>query len=42
MLNISILKYIWGGVKSFLPYDEKKDVAQEKDSGGIRGVISSG
>nr|DAS65742.1 MAG TPA: hypothetical protein [Caudoviricetes sp.] len=44
MLNISILKYKWWGVevKSYLPYDEKKDVIQKEDNRGIRGIISSG
>lgn len=42
MLNMSILKYKWGGVKSYLPYDEKKDVTQKEDNRGIRGIISSG
>ena len=32
----------WGGVKSYLPYDEKKDVTQKEDNRGIRGIISSG
>lgn len=42
MLNMSILKYKWGGVKSYLLYDEKKDVTQKEDNRGIRGAISSG
>lgn len=44
MLNISILKYKWGGrgVKSCLLYDEKKDATQGEDSRGIRGTVSSG
>lgn len=42
MLNMSILKYKWGGVKSCLLYDEKKDVTQGEDSRGIRGTVSSG
>lgn len=43
MLNISILKYKWGGgVKSCLLYDEKKDATQGEDSRGIRGIVPSG
>lgn len=44
MLNIRILKYKWwgGGVKSYLPYDEKKNVTQKEGNRGIRGIISSG
>lgn len=43
MFNISVLKYKWGGgVKSYLPYDEKKDVTQKEGNRGIRGIISSG
>lgn len=42
MLNISILKYKWGGVKSCLFYDEKKDATQGEDSRGIRGTVPSG
>lgn len=42
MLNISILKYNWGGVKSCLLYDEKKDATQGEDSRGIRGTVPSG
>lgn len=42
MLNISILKYKWGGVKSYLLYDEKKDATQGEDGRGIRGTVSSG
>lgn len=44
MLNISILKYKWGGerVKSCLLYDEKKDATQGEDSRGIRGTVPSG
>lgn len=42
MLNISILKYKWGGVKSCLLYDEKKDDTQGEDSRGIRGTVPSG
>lgn len=29
------------GVKSYLPYDEKKNVTQKEDNRGIRGIISS-
>lgn len=29
-------------VKSYLLYDEKKDVTQKEDNRGIRGAISSG
>lgn len=42
MLNISILKYKWGGVKPCLLYDEKKDATQGEDSRGIRGTAPSG
>lgn len=42
MLNISILKYKWGGVKYCLLYDEKKDATQGEDSRGIRGTVPSG
>lgn len=42
MFNISVLKYKWGGVKSCLLYDEKKDAIQGEDSRGIRGTVSSG
>lgn len=42
MLNMSILKYKWGGVKSCSLYDEKKDVTQGEDSRGIRGTVPSG
>lgn len=42
MLNISILKYKWGGVKSCLFYDEKKDVTQKEGNRGIRGTVPSG
>lgn len=42
MLNISILKYKWGGVKPCLLYDEKKDATQGEDSRGIRGTVPSG
>nr|DAI95018.1 MAG TPA: hypothetical protein [Caudoviricetes sp.] len=41
-MNINILKLNWGGVKSYLPYDEKKNVTQKEDNRGIRGIISSG
>jgi hypothetical protein len=42
-MNINILKLNWGGeVKSYLPYDEKKDVTQKEGNRGIRGIISSG
>jgi hypothetical protein len=46
-MNINILKLNWGGgggggVKSYLPYDEKKNVTQKEDNRGIRGTISSG
>lgn len=42
-MNINILKLNWeGGVKSYLLYDEKKDVTQKEDNRGIRGAISSG
>jgi hypothetical protein len=42
-MNINILKLNWGGgVKSYLLYDEKKDVTQKEDNRGIRGIISSG
>ena len=45
-MNINILKLNFflggGGVKSYLPYDEKKDVTQKEDNRGIRGAISSG
>lgn len=43
-MNINILKlnFFEGGVKSYLPYDEKKDVTQKEDNRGIRGAISSG
>lgn len=40
-MNINILKLNWG-VKSYLPYDEKKNVTQKEDNRGIRGAISSG
>lgn len=42
MFNISVLKYKWGGVKSCLLYDEKKDATLGEDSRGIRGTVSSG
>lgn len=42
MFNISVLKYKWGGVKSCLLYDEKKNATQGEDSRGIRGTVSSG
>lgn len=42
IMNINILKLNWGGVKSYLPYDEKKNVTQKEDNRGIRGTISSG
>ena len=42
MFNISVLKSKWGGVKSCLLYDEKKDATQGEDSRGIRGTVSSG
>lgn len=42
MFNISVLKYKWGGVKSCLLYDEKKDATQGEDSRGIRGTVFSG
>lgn len=42
MFNISVLKYKWGGVKSCLLYDEKKNVTQKEGNRGIRGAISSG
>lgn len=42
IMNINILKLNWGGVKSYLPYDEKKNVTQGEDSRGIRGTVSSG
>ena len=32
-MNINILKLNWGGVKSYLLYDEKKDVTQKEDAG---------
>lgn len=41
-MNINILKLNWGGVKSYLPYDEKKNVTQKEDSRGIRGTVPSG
>ena len=41
-MNINILKLNWGGVKSYLPYDEKKNVTQKEDNRGMRGASSSG